>query len=131
MTRVVWRARRRVSQLIMSGCAQFVVLTVMAMLFYRGFTVTEPAVCNYSFSANVLSELGMSEIPSGQSNTALRVLFTIALTLASAGLEPLPLPISRLSLRASAYSFQMFRGEAGSVVGCLRAWVEPGSATHP
>ena len=71
----------------MFGCAQFVVLTVMAMLFYRGGTVTDPAASGYSFFANVLSELGATKTPAGQPNTVSRVLFIPALTLAGAGLS--------------------------------------------
>jgi hypothetical protein len=72
--------------LIMLGCALFVVVTLIAMLFYPGGTMIDPTTSGYSFFANVLSELGMTQTYAGQPNTASRLLFTIALTLTGAGL---------------------------------------------
>jgi hypothetical protein len=78
--------RRWVFTLIMFGCALFVVLTLIAMLFYPGGTMTDPTTSGYSFFANVLSELGMTETRAGQPNTISRVLFTTALFLTGVGL---------------------------------------------
>ena len=86
MTRLIRCARRWVFRLILAGCALFVVLTLVAMLFYPGGTVTDPTASGYSFFANVLSELGMTETHAGQPNTVSRVLFTTALSLTGAGL---------------------------------------------
>jgi hypothetical protein len=70
----------------MFGCALFVVLTLIAMLIYPGGTMTDPTTSGYSFFANVLSELGMTETYAGQPNRVSRVLFTTALSLMGAGL---------------------------------------------
>jgi hypothetical protein len=56
------------------------------MLFYPGGTMTDPTASGYSFFANVLSELGMTETHAGQPNMVSMVLFTIALSLTGAGL---------------------------------------------
>ena len=86
MTPLKRSAPQWVFALIMFGCALFVVLTLIAMLFYPGGTTTDPAASGYSFVANVLSELGMTETYAGQENTVSRVLFTIALSSTGAGL---------------------------------------------
>ena len=86
MTRLIRYERRWVFALIMFGCALFVVLTVIAMLFYPGGTMTNPTASGYSFFANVLSELGMTYTYAGQPNTLSRVLFTAALSSTGAGL---------------------------------------------
>ena len=86
MTHLLGSEQRWVFRLIMVGCVLFVVLTVLAMLFYPGGTVADPTAFTYSPFANVLSELGMTETHAGQPNTVSRVLFTTALTLTGAGL---------------------------------------------
>ena len=86
MTHLLRSEQRWVFRLIKVGCVLFVVLTVLAMLFYPDGTVADPTASAYSFFANVLSELGMTETHPGQPNTVSRVLFTTALTLTGAGL---------------------------------------------
>jgi len=86
MARLIRCERRWVFSLIMFGCVLFVVLTLIAMLFYPGGTMTDPTASGYSFLINVLSELGMTETRGGQPNTVSMVLFTTALSLTGAGL---------------------------------------------
>jgi hypothetical protein len=63
----------------------FVLLTVIAMLLYPGGTMTDPHSHGYSFFLNFLSDLGRIATPSGQSNLASRMLFTIALSMGAVG----------------------------------------------
>ena len=43
---------------VMVGCIQFVVLTVIAMVFYPGGTHGDPTTKGYSFFRNFFSDLG-------------------------------------------------------------------------
>jgi hypothetical membrane protein len=72
--------------LTMFGCVQFVVLTVVAMFFYGGGTVADPAAGGYHFFQNFFSDLGLTEARSGAPNTVSAALFFVALTLAGLGL---------------------------------------------
>ncbi len=65
----------------MAGCVQFLVLTLLAMLFYPGGTVADPGTSGYSFFHNFFSDLGRTRTASGESNTPSMVLFAVALTL--------------------------------------------------
>ena len=64
----------------------FFVLTTIAMLLYPGGTLINPHSHGYSFFLNFLSDLGRFSTPSGQSNLASMVLFTIALSLGALGI---------------------------------------------
>jgi hypothetical protein len=68
------------------GCVQFVVLTLVAMLFYPGGTVADPSTRGYSFFTNFFSELGLTRTHSGGPNTVSFMLFFVALTLVGTGL---------------------------------------------
>jgi hypothetical membrane protein len=68
------------------ACVQFFVLTLLAMLVYPGGTIADPSAPRYSFFHNFFSDLGRTHAPAGQPNTASCLLFTVALTLAGAGL---------------------------------------------
>lgn len=78
--------RRTIFMLVMIGCVQFVVLTILAMFLYPGGTFSDPTRAGYSFFHNFFSELGLTRTHAGAPNTASFVLFTVALTLAGAGL---------------------------------------------
>jgi hypothetical protein len=69
-----------------SGCVQFVILTVVAMWFYPGGTISDPTTRSYSFFTNFFSELGLTRTHNGGPNTISFILFFVALTLAGAGL---------------------------------------------
>lgn len=68
------------------GCVQFVVLTLAAMLFYPGGTVSDATTRGYSFFTNFFSELGLTRTHAGGPNTISFILFFVALTLAGVGL---------------------------------------------
>jgi hypothetical protein len=81
---VSWR--RKAFSWVVVGCVQFVVLTLVAMLFYPGGTATDPTTRGYSFFTNFFSELGLTRTHTGGPNTISFILFFVALTLAGAGL---------------------------------------------
>jgi hypothetical membrane protein len=72
--------------LVLFGCVQFVVLTLVAMLLYPGGTIADPTARRYSFFHNFFSDLGRTHTPAGEPNTASFLLFTVALALVGAGL---------------------------------------------
>lgn len=109
----------------MFGCAQFVVLTVVAMFFYPGGTFVDPATRGYSFFHNFFSDLGRTWVPSGASNTVSAALFFVALVVAGLGLASfflampiffrqsnLPRRLSRLGSAAGLLSGLSFVGVA-------------------
>ena len=65
----------------MAGCAQFIVLTVIAMFFYPGGTKANPETAGYSFWSNFFSDLGRTATYAGDSNTVSSSLFITALLL--------------------------------------------------
>lgn len=79
-------SRRKAFSWVAAGCVQFVILTLVAMLFYPGGTTTDPTTRGYSFFTNFFSELGLTRAHSGGPNTISFILFFVALTLAGAGL---------------------------------------------
>lgn len=78
--------RRKAFSWVAVGCVQFVILTVVAMWFYPGGTITDPTTQGYSFFTNFFSELGLTRTHSGGPNTISFILFFVALTVAGAGL---------------------------------------------
>jgi hypothetical protein len=63
------------------GCLQFVLLTAIAMIFYKGGTYINPTPLSYLFWQNYFSDLGRTVAHSGIPNTTSFVLFTMALSL--------------------------------------------------
>ena len=86
MTRPSHSWRQRVFSVIMFGCVLFVVLTVVAMLFYPGGTLIDPTTSGYSFFTNYFSDLGLTWTHARQPNTVSAVMFITALTMAGGGL---------------------------------------------
>ncbi len=70
---------------VMLAIAQFVVLTLLAMLFYAGGNQLDAAAPGYSFTRNFFSSLGLT-VAYGQPNTLSASLFFIAMTGAGLGL---------------------------------------------
>jgi len=70
-------------QFIIAGASQFVVLTIIAMLFYPGGTQIDPSTIGYSFFLNYFSDLGNTITYSGESNLPSLILFSISLTIFS------------------------------------------------
>lgn len=67
--------------LVIFGCSQFIVLTIIAMFFYKGGTYIDPSSTSYLFWNNYFSDLGRSIAHSGASNKISFILFTITLSL--------------------------------------------------
>ena len=80
------RFSKNIFLLTMAGCAQFVLLTFLAMLAYPGGTYQEPSAQGYQFFRNFFSDLGLSQTYSGGPKTISFLLFVIALTLAGVAL---------------------------------------------
>src|SRR5687768_7559185 len=68
------------------GCGQFILLTVLAMLFYAGGTAADSTTEGYTFTQNFFSDLGITETYSGAANPISAALFLIALTVAGLSL---------------------------------------------
>jgi hypothetical protein len=68
------------------GCALFVVLTAIAMLFYPGGTGVDRTTTGYSFTLNAFSDLGMTRSFSGGRNLVSMALFVVGLCAGGAGL---------------------------------------------
>jgi hypothetical protein len=78
--------RERIYFLVMVGCIQFVVLTLIAMIFYPGGTHEDPTTRGYSFFRNFFSDLGLTETISGDPKFVSFLLFTLAMVFAGAAL---------------------------------------------
>ncbi|MFX0145005.1 MAG: hypothetical protein ACFE9C_13125 [Candidatus Hodarchaeota archaeon] len=63
------------------SCIQFIILTTIAMFYYRGGTYVDPSTQNYSFWYNYFSDLGRVIAHSGAINTISSILFIVALVL--------------------------------------------------
>ncbi|MBY8984794.1 MAG: hypothetical protein KGD65_06995 [Candidatus Lokiarchaeota archaeon] len=63
------------------GSLQFVLLTTIAMYFYKGGTYIDPTPVGYIFWQNYFSDLGRTVAHSGIPNTISFVLFTVTLSL--------------------------------------------------
>ncbi len=92
--------------------AQFVLLTVAAMLLYPGGTVADPEASRYRFFHNFFSDLGRTVTSDGEANTLSALLFVIALSGAGLSLVWFFLAAPRLLRRSRA-------GRALSVLGSL------------
>lgn len=91
---------------------QFVVLTVLAMLFYRGGTGADPTIDGYSFFYNFFSDLGLTVAHSGETNTISAILFFVALNVAGLGLVA-------YFITVPAFFFDSLVGKILSVLGSL------------
>ena len=78
MVKYDWRQWTRI--LLIIGTVQYVVLTVLAMIFYPGGIIGDTSIVGYSFTQNFFSDLGRISTPGGESNIVSRILFSTALT---------------------------------------------------
>ncbi len=78
----------------MVGCIQFIVLTFIAMLFYRGGTHIDPNSSGYMFFYNFFSDLGQTISYSGELNTISFFLFLISVSFIGLSYIPFFLTIS-------------------------------------
>lgn len=72
--------------LVAIGCVAFVVLTLVAMLFYPGGTAVDATSKGYWFFENFFSDLGRTQSRNGVPNTIAAAFFLFALTMAGGGL---------------------------------------------
>lgn len=63
------------------GCIQFIILTIIAMFFYKGGTYINPSTSHYLFWYNYFSDLGRIFAHSGVSNIISSIIFIITLAL--------------------------------------------------
>jgi hypothetical protein len=63
------------------GCVQFVIITSIAMVLYKGGTYINPSTPYYLFWHNYFSDLGRTIAHSGIPNTNSFILFTISLSI--------------------------------------------------
>lgn len=110
------------------ACVQFVVLTLLAMLFYPGGTAIDPATSGYSFFHNFFSELGLTETYGGQPNTLSAILFVVAMTLAGGGLALFFVAFPQFFARS--LTGRLFSG-LGSLCGVLSGLCFIGVALTP
>ena len=90
------------------GMAQFILLTILAMIFYAGGSQYYPTASSYDFLQNFFSDLGMRTAWTGVSNNTAFVLFTIALIIAGASILPFILVFPTFFARRSlSYKFAM------------------------
>jgi len=89
---IIWK--RRAYILSMVGCLQFIVLTFIAMLFYRGGTQIDPNTSGYMFFNNFVSDLGLTISHSGELNTISFFLFFISVSFIGLSYIPFFLTIS-------------------------------------
>lgn len=81
-----YRWMRPVFKLVIIAGVLFVLLTLLAMIFYPGGTVRDRMTVGYSFFYNFFSDLGRTVSRSGQPNPVAMVLFIIGLCAAGASL---------------------------------------------
>ena len=118
----------RIFDFVFWGCGLFVALTLIAMFFYPGGTMTNDYTTGYSFFENFFSELGFYRSHTGGPNTVSFGLFVSALTLAGTGLAVFFLGFPRFfqsTLAGRALS------ALGSLLGILSALCFIGVAFTP
>jgi len=72
--------------LVIAGCLQFVVVSMVAMSFYPGGTYSDNSTAGYAFPQNFFSDLGRTAAHDGASNTTSMVLFIITVCLSGLAL---------------------------------------------
>lgn len=73
--------QHQVYKLSILSTVQFVLLTTVAMFFYKGGSFVNVNSTGYSFFTNFFSELGMTETHAGNPNTVSAILFFLALAI--------------------------------------------------
>ena len=82
---------------LLAAAAQFVVLTLTAMLLYTGGSAFDPAAGGYAFFHNYFSDLGMTETYDGAANWPALALFTYALVCVGVALAAFGFAVRRLA----------------------------------
>jgi len=86
--------KRFASLFIMFGPAQYIIFTAVAMLFYAGGTLINPASPGYYFWGNFFSDLGRIIALSGAPNNISFVIFTITALILSISFIPFAFAIT-------------------------------------
>lgn len=110
------------------GCIQFIILTSIAMFFYKGGTYIDPSTSRYVFWYNYFSDLGRTVAHSGISNRFSFILFTVALSIWGAFQIPFYIifpSFFRISKRLKKFYF------TGSILGILTGIFYIGIAFTP
>ncbi len=72
--------KKQIFPVIVIGTLQFVILTIIAMMFYTGGTRIDKTTEGYNFFTNFLSDLGRTTTYSREGNLVSVILFVLALT---------------------------------------------------
>ena len=100
------------------GCIVYVILTVLAMVFYPGGTYNNPNSLGYSFGENWLSDLGMTKALSGKDNRASMILYNMALIIWGVSLIPFFLALRSLFTESE---IEKKLSTIGSLLGVIAA----------
>ncbi len=110
------------------GCAQFIILTSIAMFFYKGGTYVDPTTTNYQFGYNFFSDLGRTVAHSGNPNKTAFIFFLI--TFSIWGVSQIPFFISFIFLFTHIKNLRIF-SYIGSILGVLAGICYIGIAFTP
>jgi hypothetical membrane protein len=119
---------RRIYDFVMVGCGLFIVLTIIAMFFYPGGTLTDETTRGYSFFENFFSDLGLIRAHAGGPNTVSALLFFVALNMVGVGMGLFFLAFPQF-FQASQSARRL--SAIGSVLGILAALSFLGVAFTP
>jgi len=113
---------------IMVGSLQFIVLTLIAMFYYKGGTYIDQSTSGYLFWNNLFSDLGRTIAHSGLTNRISFIIFTV--TLLIWGFSHIPFYITfSFILRENKKQKQL--SKAGSILGVLTGISYMGIALTP
>jgi hypothetical protein len=101
---------------LLAAAAQFIVLTVVAMLVYEGGSKFDPSAGGYAFFRNFFSDLGMTEAYGDHANAFAMTLFTYALTCVGVTLAAFGVAVRHLKdapVKESGRDVAPERGSAG------------------
>jgi hypothetical protein len=105
--------------LVIIGCAQFIILTLVAMLFYGGGSYYHPYNPGYDFINNYFSDLGLTKSYNGKSNMISSVLFAIAAC--GAGISMFPFFLAFPSYFTKKSWIAKYSSIIGSLIGIFAA----------
>jgi len=114
--------------LIITGCVQFIIVTFVAMFFYKGGTYINPNSSGYIFCFNYFSDLGRTVAHSGIANKISFILFTVTFTLW--GILQIPFYFVFPTFFKDSIKFKKF-SKIGSIFGCVSGVFYVGVAFTP
>lgn len=114
----------RAATALLAAAAQFVVLTVVAMLVYPGGSAFDRDADGYAFFHNFFSDLGMTETYVGARNATAMLLFTYALVCVGVALVAFGFAVTRLKDATRGPGGDPARGApAAGVVAAIAATI--------